>query len=135
MQIEVTVLIGITSRLHNQIERKDAICVFERVDPGDIGILNRTAFIQQSQSTLRVYIRDDITGFYSFFSVNFNSLYLLILYEDAGYFAFVQHRTSVGTNHIDQFEAHLHTAVYKTVGTFNVGVVDHGMLIESRYLF
>ena len=101
MQIQVAVLIGSASFLHYQVERKDAVGVFQRTDAGNIGILDATVFIQYLQCPLGMHIGDDEVAFQSLFPVDDNPLYLFVFNDDAGDFTVIEHGPSICPDYID----------------------------------
>ena len=135
MQIEVTVLVWSALLFHYQIKREDTVCVFERADAGNVGVLDTTVFIQYLQGSLRMHVGNHKVAFQSFFTVDDDSLYFFVFNNDAGGFAVVKYCPSIRSDHVNQFQADLHTAVHKTISSFDVGMVNHGMLVEGGDIF
>ncbi len=135
MQIDVAVLVRSTFLFHYQIKCEDAVRVVERTDSGDKGIFDTAVLVQYFQCPFGVYVRYDIIAFQPFFTVDNDSLHFLVLDDDAGCFAVVENRTAIGPDYINQFQTDLHASVYETVSAFNIGMVNHGMLIEGGNIF
>ena len=103
MQIEVTVLVWSALLFHYQIKREDTVCVFERADAGNVGILDTTVFVQYLQGSLRVHVGNHIVAFQPLFAVDDDSLYFFVFNDDAGGFTVVKYCPSIRPDHVNQF--------------------------------